>query len=200
MEKLNLTQQKHTFTNQKKCLTAQNKHKKLKPGLVTYYDIWPGNGQGLFWCQRFKNLSLIYLLRHLSTYYSRGTNLGRLLSWNVPSKYVSKKIYKQYLKATVTKCWCLEQLNTFSVSSKRCPRINKVERHVRTLFQSHSPVVAKAQFPRCELVLITVHMKLSDDRSWRHRWWQRADNHLTQTVECYVDQDSELKFLLLWHW
>jgi len=27
MEKLNLTQQKHTFTNQKKCTTAQNKHK-----------------------------------------------------------------------------------------------------------------------------------------------------------------------------
>jgi len=34
MEKLNLTQQKHTFNNQKKCTTTQNKHKKLKPGLV----------------------------------------------------------------------------------------------------------------------------------------------------------------------
>jgi len=32
MEKLNLTQPKHTFTNQKKCTTTQNKHKKLKPG------------------------------------------------------------------------------------------------------------------------------------------------------------------------
>jgi len=29
MEKVNLTQQKHTFTNQKKC-TTQNKHKKTK--------------------------------------------------------------------------------------------------------------------------------------------------------------------------
>jgi len=29
MEKLNLTQQKHAFTNQKKC-TTQNKHKKTK--------------------------------------------------------------------------------------------------------------------------------------------------------------------------
>jgi len=27
MEKLNLTQQKHTFTNQKKCTTTQNRHK-----------------------------------------------------------------------------------------------------------------------------------------------------------------------------
>jgi len=48
MEKLNLTQQKHTFTNQKKCTTTQNKQKKLKPGLVAFYDIRPGNGAGLF--------------------------------------------------------------------------------------------------------------------------------------------------------
>jgi len=34
MKKLNLTQQKHTFTNQKKCTTIQ----KLKPGLVASYD------------------------------------------------------------------------------------------------------------------------------------------------------------------
>ena len=31
MEEQNLTQQKHTFTNQKKCTTKRNKHKKLKP-------------------------------------------------------------------------------------------------------------------------------------------------------------------------
>jgi len=34
MEKLNLTQQKHTFSHQKKCTTTQSKHKKVKPGLV----------------------------------------------------------------------------------------------------------------------------------------------------------------------
>jgi len=39
MEKQNLTQQKHTFTNQKKCTTTQNKQKKLKPGLIAFYDI-----------------------------------------------------------------------------------------------------------------------------------------------------------------
>jgi len=27
MEKQNLTQQKHTFSNQKKCITTENKHK-----------------------------------------------------------------------------------------------------------------------------------------------------------------------------
>jgi len=60
MGKLNVTQQKHTFTNQKKCTTTQNK---LKPGLVASYDIWPGNGEGLFWFQRFINLPLTYLLK-----------------------------------------------------------------------------------------------------------------------------------------
>jgi len=48
MEKLNLTQQKHTFVNQKKCITTQNKHEKLQPGLVAFYDIRPENGSGLF--------------------------------------------------------------------------------------------------------------------------------------------------------
>jgi len=47
-KKLNLAQRKHTFTNQKKCTTAQNKHKIRKPGLVAFYDIRPGNGAGLF--------------------------------------------------------------------------------------------------------------------------------------------------------
>jgi len=58
MEKQNPTQQKHTFTNQKICITTQNKRKKLKPGLVASYDIRPGNGVGLFWFWRFINLSL----------------------------------------------------------------------------------------------------------------------------------------------
>jgi len=42
--------------------------KKLKPGLVASYDIWPGNGEGLFWFQCFINLSLTDLLSHLHTY------------------------------------------------------------------------------------------------------------------------------------
>ena len=48
MEKLNLTQQKHAFTNKKKCTTTQNKPQKLKTGLIASYDNWPGNGAGLF--------------------------------------------------------------------------------------------------------------------------------------------------------
>jgi len=40
----NLTQQMDTFTNRRKCSTTQNKHKKIQPGLVTSYNIQPGNG------------------------------------------------------------------------------------------------------------------------------------------------------------
>jgi len=83
MEKQNLTQQKHTFTNQKKCTTTQNKHKKLQPDLVASYDIPPGNEVGLFWFQRFINLSPIYLLRHLPTYLKPRTHTGLVLEWNV---------------------------------------------------------------------------------------------------------------------
>jgi len=42
--------------------------KNLKPGLVTSYDIWPGNREGLFWFQCFIDLLFIDLLRHLTTY------------------------------------------------------------------------------------------------------------------------------------
>ena len=47
-KKINPTQQKQAFTSQKKCTKTQNKHKKLKPGLVAFCDIRPGNGAGLF--------------------------------------------------------------------------------------------------------------------------------------------------------
>jgi len=33
-------------------------NKKLKPGLVVSYDIWPGNGEGLFLFWRLINLLL----------------------------------------------------------------------------------------------------------------------------------------------
>jgi len=45
---------------------TQNKHKKLKPGLVASYNNWPGNWEGLFWFQHFINLSLTYLLKTLT--------------------------------------------------------------------------------------------------------------------------------------
>jgi len=75
MEKLNLTQQKNTFTNQP---LQHTKHKKLKPGLVASYEIGHVNGQGLFLFWHFINLPLIYL-RYLDTYpvtYSPGTQTG----------------------------------------------------------------------------------------------------------------------------
>ena len=85
MEKQNLTQQKHAFTNQNKCTTTQNKHKTLKPGLVASYNIRPGNREGLFWFWRFINLSLTYLLRHLPTYLQPWTQNEAQEAWRVKS-------------------------------------------------------------------------------------------------------------------
>ena len=58
--------------------TTENKHRKLKPGLVASYDIQPGNREGLFWFRRFINLSLTYLLRHLLTYLQPRTHTGQV--------------------------------------------------------------------------------------------------------------------------
>jgi len=56
-------------------------NKKLKPGLVASYDIWPGNRQGLvlFWC--FINLLLTYLLTHLPTYLQPRNPHGAFSKW-----------------------------------------------------------------------------------------------------------------------
>jgi len=62
------TNNKSTHSSIKRNVQQQNKHKKLKPGLVASYDIRPGNGipaQG----HKF----VTYLLRHLPTYSSRPT-------------------------------------------------------------------------------------------------------------------------------
>jgi len=80
MEKLNLTQQKHTLTNQKNVLQHKINTKRYKPGLVASYDIWPGNGEGLFWFQCFINLSLTYLDTYPLTY-SPGITQGKSLKW-----------------------------------------------------------------------------------------------------------------------
>jgi len=64
MEKLNLTQQKHTSPIKEMHYNT----KKLKPCLVASYDIRPGSGEVLFWFWHFINLSLTYFLKHLHTY------------------------------------------------------------------------------------------------------------------------------------
>ena len=72
MEKQNITQQKHAFTDQNKCTITQNRHKKLKPGFVASYNIRPGNRQGLFWFRCFINMSPTYLPGQLSLSSLRG--------------------------------------------------------------------------------------------------------------------------------
>ena len=46
MEKVNLTQQKHVFTNPEKCTTTQNKHKKTKAmfSRLLRHPLWKQRG------------------------------------------------------------------------------------------------------------------------------------------------------------
>ena len=48
-DKLKHTQQKQTYIHNKIYHNIQLTHKKLKPGLVAFYDLRPGDGMGLFW-------------------------------------------------------------------------------------------------------------------------------------------------------
>jgi len=68
--KARIHQSKETYHNKKYT-------QKLKPGLVAFYDIRPGNAEGLFWFWRFINLSLTDLLRHLPTYLQPRDHMGR---------------------------------------------------------------------------------------------------------------------------
>jgi len=98
MEKLNLTHQKHAFINQNKCTATQSFkiNKKLKPGLVASQDIWPGNGEGLFWFRHFINVSLTYpyLLTAMDPYRAatvlancqKFSTSHAIITWSVISK------------------------------------------------------------------------------------------------------------------
>ena len=57
------------------------------PGLGASYNIRPGNETGLFWFQRFINLSFTYLLRHLPIYLQPRDPHGahQMVKW-VPAK------------------------------------------------------------------------------------------------------------------
>ena len=88
-----------TEGKQNKFTKMQNKHKKLKPGLVTSYDIRPENGKGLFlfWC--FINFSITYLLRHLPIYFQLRDPHGA--QWHLfmqyfapPYTYICLKIHQ----------------------------------------------------------------------------------------------------------
>jgi len=91
MEKLNLTQQKHAFTNQKELQQHKINTKKLKPGLVASYNIWPGNREDLFWFWHFINLSLAFLDTYTLTYSPRPTRDKVALQNGQEIHYNSKK-------------------------------------------------------------------------------------------------------------
>jgi len=93
IEKLNLKQQKHTFTTQKHVQHKINT-KTQKPGLVASYDIWPGKGKGLFWFRRFTNQSLTYLFDTYPLTYSLRTHMEQLV----------QKLLSRHSQKHQTKC------------------------------------------------------------------------------------------------
>jgi len=76
-EKQNLTQQKHTFINQKKCITTQNKHKKTiaRFSWLLWHPAWEWTGPTMVLAlHKFAT----YLLRHLPTYLQPRTHMGQV--------------------------------------------------------------------------------------------------------------------------
>jgi len=67
MEKPNLTQQKHPFTNHKKCTTTQNEHKKTKAGFSRLLWHLACKWRGPILILALHKF-ITYLLRHLLTY------------------------------------------------------------------------------------------------------------------------------------
>jgi len=69
------TRRKYAFTNQKKCTTTQNEQKELKPGLVAFYNIRPGNGAGLFSKEKISKKSEEKKDKHGSIRYKQTNNI-----------------------------------------------------------------------------------------------------------------------------
>jgi len=83
MQKVNLTQQKHTFTNQKKYTTTQNKHKKNKASVshLLRHPAWKRRGPVLI-------LALNKFVTYLDTYLltGPGTHMWQKYFQRWPSK------------------------------------------------------------------------------------------------------------------
>ena len=90
MEKLNVTQQKHTFSNQTKCNTTQNKHKKTKVRFsrLLRHPAWKRRRPILVLAL---HKVFAYLIRHLPTYLQPGTHTGphstSWLAWHKTTYY-----------------------------------------------------------------------------------------------------------------
>ena len=78
------------FTNQKKRITTQNKHKKLKPGSVTFCDIRPGNGAGLLSKEKINKGGD-----------KSGTSKDKRISGSIPYKQ-SNNIYSKHTHTHLT--------------------------------------------------------------------------------------------------
>jgi len=110
------------------------------PGLVTSYDIKPGNGEGLFFFWHFITLSLTYLLRHLPTYlqpwdphWAQTTNHDILRQHSIHSS-----------QPTSDNLACTSAVNTHNAN---IPKVQTSADHSSTIPASHMAFLFHKSFP-----------------------------------------------------
>ena len=124
MEKLNLTQEKHTFTKPIKRNVRYYNTKKLKPGLVACYDIQPGKRTGLILVLAIHK-SVTHLLRHLPTYLQPRDPYGAItMNLSINSLML---IVKNIILLTVTNYFDSSTVH-FQIASRVCRVLNFTSR------------------------------------------------------------------------
>ena len=70
------TRQDRQWTESTGRTVLQTVAQRTKASFVTYYDIWTGNGEGLFWFWCFINMALTYSPKHIPTYLQPRDHMG----------------------------------------------------------------------------------------------------------------------------
>ena len=79
------TIKKPAFINQRKCTTTRNTHKNLKPRLVVFYDIRPGNGAGLFSKEKISKEKVKKTDKWERIQHKQTNNIGKVFPYLLPS-------------------------------------------------------------------------------------------------------------------
>jgi len=114
--------------------------KKLKPGLVASYNHRPGNGEGLFWFQRFIKMSLTYLLRRPLTY-SAGSHTGqnhlKMVIKTMCVHYSTTVLYRQKLLVN-TAAWFSDAFADWKQKKSKCNHCQNCRHKHTTVAVRHS--------------------------------------------------------------
>jgi len=95
--------------------------------LVAFYDLWPGNREGLFWFWHFINFWLTYLLRHLRTYLQPRDPSGAHLTtyscsydcWSAANKQINQ-LTRKIMMISASREWSTETQDLRQWWNHRC--------------------------------------------------------------------------------